>query len=262
MHIVSSLANRIPSIFLVFVVAFIIESFSPIDKVNGRGLRLNCIVGFFFLLVQEFTFLALAFLVAHPRGLVSLLAVPDGGNPIKALGLAFAWLAMRDFFYYWLHRLQHASRWLWAEHMLHHSDENVNATTSIRHHWLENPLTIIFINAPLFYLLRPPLLTVTVAATILGLTEFSNHMNFKFGLGGFSWLISTPQNHRIHHSRLGEHIDKNFAAFFPVWDVLFGTYYAPKKDEYPPVGLAGGERVTTIWQALVLPFLVWRRMLR
>jgi hypothetical protein len=96
---------------------------------------------------------------------------------------------------------------------------------------------------------------------ILSLIEFSNHMNFKFGLGRFSWLLVTPQNHRIHHSRLEEHVEKNFAAFFPLWDVIFGTYYAPKKNEYPPTGLASGEHVTTFRQALFLPFLIWRRML-
>jgi sterol desaturase/sphingolipid hydroxylase (fatty acid hydroxylase superfamily) len=123
------------------------------------------------------------------------------------------------------------------------------------------PLTIIFVNVPLLLVFRPPVITLTFVGAILSLTEFSNHMNFKFGLGRFSWLIVTPQNHRIHHSRLEEHVDKNFAAFFPLWDVIFGTYYAPKKNEYPPTGLASGERITTIWQALLLPFLIWRRML-
>ncbi|PCK78907.1 sterol desaturase family protein, partial [Rhizobium sophoriradicis] len=29
----------------------------------------------------------------------------------------------------------------------------------------------------------------------------------------------------IHHSRVREHHDKNFANYFPIWDHLFGTYY-------------------------------------
>jgi len=31
--------------------------------------------------------------------------------------------------------------------------------------------------------------------------------------------------------------DKNFAAFFPVIDILFGTYYRPRRDEYPRTGI-------------------------
>src|SRR5215471_5219333 len=34
-----------------------------------------------------------------------------------------------------------------------------------------------------------------------------------------------------------EHWNRNFAAFFPIWDWLFGTVYIPKPMEYPPVGL-------------------------
>lgn len=262
-HIFANLITRLPMLGLTFIMAFAIEWVLPIDAmISARGMLLNCIVGLCFLFVQEFSYLALAFFVVHPRpGLISLAALSDGGNIIKGFGFAFFWLAARDFFYYWLHRLQHASKWLWAEHALHHSDEHVNVTTSLRHHWLEMPITIILVNVPLILLFRPPVVTLAFVGGILSLTEFSNHMNFKFGLGRWSWLLATPQTHRIHHSRLDEHLDKNFAAFLPLWDVIFGTYYAPKKNEYPPTGLASGERVTTVRQALFLPFLIWQRML-
>jgi sterol desaturase/sphingolipid hydroxylase (fatty acid hydroxylase superfamily) len=181
---------------------------------------------------------------------------------VKCFGLGFAWLAARDFFYYWLHRLQHASKWLWAEHALHHSEESLNVTTSIRHHYLEFPLTVLFVNIPLLYLVKPPILSIAAVISILSITEISNHLNLKFGLGPLGWLIATPQNHRIHHSPQPEHTDKNFAAFFPVWDVPFGSYYRPKNGEYPSsTGLSSVERVTTTRQALLLPFTMWRKMI-
>jgi sterol desaturase/sphingolipid hydroxylase (fatty acid hydroxylase superfamily) len=114
---------------------------------------------------------------------------------VKCFGLGFAWLAARDFFYYWLHRLQHASKWLWAEHALHHSEESLNVTTSIRHHYLEFPLTVLFVNIPLLYLVKPPILSIAAVISILSITEISNHLNLKFGLGPLGWLIATPQNH-------------------------------------------------------------------
>ena len=39
------------------------------------------------------------------------------------------------------------------------------------------------------------------------------------------WVIYPPTGHRIHHSALSEHHDKNFGSIFPIWDHLFGTYY-------------------------------------
>lgn len=258
------LTTRISGIFWMMVIAFAIERFLPVETtIRARGLLVNCVVGFFFLFAQELSLLGLGFLIVGPHsGLVPFLGVSDGGSVARAFGLFFCWMVLRDFFYYWLHRMQHASKWLWAEHAVHHSEEHMNVTTSVRHHWLEHPLTIMLVNAPLFLLFRPPVITLVAVATIVGLTEFSNHMNFRLGLGRFSWLIATPQAHRIHHSILKQHEDKNFAAFFPMWDVIFGTYYAPQKDEYPPTGLSSGERVNTVAEALLLPFRMWAKMLR
>jgi sterol desaturase/sphingolipid hydroxylase (fatty acid hydroxylase superfamily) len=72
-----------------------------------------------------------------------------------------------------------------------------------------------------------------------------------------SWLLLTPQMHRIHHSRESRHLDRNFAFIFPLWDVLFGTYYHPGPFEYPATGLASGDRVRTPWQIVAWPFIRW-----
>ena len=34
-----------------------------------------------------------------------------------------------------------------------------------------------------------------------------------------------------------QHKDRNFAAFFPIWDILFRTFYFPKRDEFPDTGI-------------------------
>jgi sterol desaturase/sphingolipid hydroxylase (fatty acid hydroxylase superfamily) len=261
-HILGVLAGQTPAMFSLFVLVFAIEQLLPIEKlIDARGLLLNCTVGFSFVFVQNLALLVLASLLVHvPPGRFSAFALSDGGNIAKAFALSFCWLATRDLLYYWLHRLQHGSKWLWAEHALHHADEHMNVTTSVRHHWLETPLQVVFVDGPLLLLLHPPIITITLVAWLLSLIQFTNHMNFRFGLGRLSWVIATPQSHRIHHSRLEEHLDKNFAAFFPLWDVIFGTYYAPRKGEYPATGLACGESVRTIGQALFLPFLIWRKL--
>jgi sterol desaturase/sphingolipid hydroxylase (fatty acid hydroxylase superfamily) len=263
-QIVGIMGGRMWAAFWLFLLVLGIEQLLPVERIlDGPGLFLNCAAGFFYFFAGSLASLVASSLLLHvPLGRISAFAVTDGGDIAKALALSFGSLAVRDFFYYWFHRLQHGSKWLWAEHALHHTDEHMNITTSVRHHWLEMPLEALFVDIPLVLLFRPPIITLGIVAWALSMVATTNHMNFRFGLGRFGWLIATPQLHRIHHSAAEEHFDKNFAAFFPLWDVVFGTYYAPRKGEYPATGLASGERVRTIGQALVLPFIMWRKLWR
>src|SRR5581483_2609303 len=163
--------------------------------------------------------------------------------------------------YYWFHRLQHASRWLWAEHALHHSDLHMNVTTAIRHHSLEAPLNALLVTIPFQLLFRPPTITFPAAYTVMYFSGYLIHCNVKLSLGAFGKVFVSPDNHRIHHSRQPQHLDKNFAQFCPIWDVMFGTYYAPRPGEYPQAGLLSGETVTSLRRAVVMPFQSWQQML-
>jgi len=84
-----------------------------------------------------------------------------------------------------------------------------------------------------------------------------NHANIRVGFGRMSWLLTSPQMHRVHHSRLPEHQNKNYASVFSILDVLFGTYYHPRRDEFPPTGVPGERDVRTFGEALTLPFREW-----
>ena len=159
-----------------------------------------------------------------------------------------------DGLYYAFHRLQHRSPLLWRQHMLHHSEHSLNATTAARHHWLEDPLRIFTMTLPLALLFEAPPQIVGVAGVLFATWGFFIHANIRLALGPLTTIFCGPQLHRIHHSRLPEHRDKNFAAFFPLWDRLFGTYWAPRPDEFPPTGLIDGSWHRNIRQALLSPF--------
>jgi sterol desaturase/sphingolipid hydroxylase (fatty acid hydroxylase superfamily) len=58
--------------------------------------------------------------------------------------------------------------------------------------------------------------------------------------------INNPQRPRIHHSALMEHRDKDFAAIFPIFDILFDTAWVPTPGEYTARGLVPAERVDII----------------
>jgi sterol desaturase/sphingolipid hydroxylase (fatty acid hydroxylase superfamily) len=168
-----------------------------------------------------------------------------------ALSLVIFILA-NDFYSYWTHRLSHVVPPLWALHSLHHSAETLTLITGARHLWLDSAVTIAFF--PLVAVLfRTPPEIVTTALFLGFLPNGCAHLNVRLHLGRFSTWINSPQWHRIHHSVQPEHLNKNFAAIFPIWDVIFGTAWVPAANEFPKAGLVPSERPGVI-EGIVWPF--------
>ena len=197
-------------------------------------------------------------------GLIDLRLTP--GTGIGRAVMAFLiWFFMSDFFFYWEHRFQHES-FLWQLHKVHHLDEHVSAITAHRGHWLDGFFYYPVVIVPTALLFKFDPLTGGTALGVISLftviwqTFF--HANLKVGFGGASPLFVSPQLHRIHHSRLPEHRDKNFAGYFPILDVVFGTYYHPRSNEYPPTGVHDEEDVRSFRESLFLPIRGWWRMFR
>jgi sterol desaturase/sphingolipid hydroxylase (fatty acid hydroxylase superfamily) len=179
-----------------------------------------------------------------------------GKNIILQLLAAFFVVCITDFFYYWFHRLQHTIPALWAQHKLHHLEENLNASTANRHHWLEELFRIPFLTLPIVILFKLDPIPAGIIGLLFSSWGFFIHANLRLELGQFARFFGGPQGHRIHHSCLEEHYDKNFAAFFPLWDIVFNTFHYPKRAEFPLTGIQG-EKLTTLSQAAILPFRIW-----
>ena len=165
-----------------------------------------------------------------------------------------------DFFYYWHHRLQHRLPALWAQHKLHHLEESLCCLTNLRHHWLEDAIRAFTIMIPMAMLITLQPVRAVFTVIIISYWSVFIHSNLRLPLGPLTAVLTGPQLHRIHHSREVQHNDKNFAAFFPIWDVIFGTYYRPQPGEWPATGIAG-EKIDNLWSAMVLPFREWHAML-
>lgn len=187
---------------------------------------------------------------------------PQASLPIESLLLLPAYLLAGDFVYYWYHRAQHRVPAMWAIHELHHSDAELNVTTSYRTFWLEAPVQAIVVGAPVVWLFgKPGAQFALVAMVVARFVLLFAHSNLRLPLGSLTAVVCGPQWHRIHHSRLPEHRDANYAQLFPVLDWLFGTYYAPARDEYPPTGAEGLASDAPIWRAQLRPFALWRQEL-
>ena len=166
-------------------------------------------------------------------------------------------VVISDLYTYTFHRLQHAIPFLWAMHSFHHSANALTFATGARHLWMEKVMTSAVLPViPLLFLVPPDMLLVL--SFIHFFPDSCAHLNVRFPMGRMITVLNSPQWHRIHHSVLPEHRDKNFASLLPVWDILFGTAWIPKPDEYPVTGFDPPVRVSTV-EGIIWPFRHLRR---
>ena len=178
------------------------------------------------------------FAVGLLRYLVSIPSRVEDPGDWRAVVLRVAgYLVMTDLLFYWYHRLQHGWSALWVVHELHHSDDALNVTSSLRTYWVDRVIQTFLIAAPVELVVgRGPWSLVWFGMIAFAWLCFT-HVDLPLSLGRCTLLLAGPQWHRIHHSVLAEHQGKNFAQFFPWLDLLFGTYYFPSPGEFPPTGL-------------------------
>ena len=230
-----------------------IELVRPAEPGQGGRGRLRNLAHL--VVFQAFGLAALALWMRWGPGLPRRAPAPGPG---EAALLVVANLFTIDFVYYWYHRAQHRFPALWAIHELHHADASLNATSSFRTYWLEMPVQAALVLTPSLLLFgdQGAVHAFGLLVGSYGLLIFS-HCNFRLALGPLSGIVCGPQVHRIHHSRLPQHRDRNFAQYFPVLDRLFGTWYAPARDEFPPTGAEGLASDASLGTVLVRPLRIW-----
>lgn len=157
-----------------------------------------------------------------------------------------------DFFYYWLHRFQHRYRFLWQFHEPHHRIEELNSL-NCNHHLLEEAFRFLPITLPLSFFSIPIEHSLPIFA-LLPVWGHLIHANTIIGFGFLRFLFTDSAYHRLHHSIESQHYDKNFAAFFPIYDVVFGTSYFPKKDEKIKTGIQSKPEAKSFKEFYLNPF--------
>lgn len=251
-------------VLLVYLVGLLIERLRPAQRRQPWSH-----IGFNILYTLPFIFLT--HLLVPPLSALTAPWISQFGHwlPIR-LPDRFGWQLLQgllfflifDFFYYWMHRSQHRLAWFWSLHKLHHSDRSLNVTTGQRHHFLEEPIRVFLIFLPLGILfdIQPPNIGWLWSAMMLW--GYVIHLNARVPFGPLTPVIAGPQLHRLHHSIEPGHTDINFAAFFPIWDKLFGTYVRPGRDEWPATGTHDNADLNHYGRAMWSPFTDWWRMLR
>lgn len=146
-----------------------------------------------------------------------------------ALGAIAAFLAM-DLLHYWLHRWFHASSILWRLHSVHHSDLDLDVSTTFRHHPIEFALLSGVIFTAQAILAVPPVATMAYAV-IAGTLSVIGHANLRLPRAAgraIGSVILTPDFHALHHSTDPHLHHRNFGSVLTIWDRMFGTYREPE----------------------------------
>ncbi len=161
-----------------------------------------------------------------------------------AIGTYVMVLVIADFCQYWLHRLSHEVNIMWAGHITHHSNTEYNFGVAVRQNALEGLYTWVFFMPLAFFGI--PWQMFVAAYTVSLIWQFWVHTRFVNKLGWLESFMSTPSHHRVHHGKNPQYIDKNYGAFFIIWDKMFGTF-EPEVEEVQYGILKPLENNNPIW---------------
>ena len=124
------------------------------------------------------------------------------------------------------HYVEHRVKTLWMIHLVHHSDPNVDTTTANRHHPLESLVRFSFTLLGVFVFGTSIGIIMLYQALSVVLTQF-NHANIKLPKKIdrlISYLLVSPDMHKIHHHYRLPYTDTNYGNIFSIWDRILGTF--------------------------------------
>jgi sterol desaturase/sphingolipid hydroxylase (fatty acid hydroxylase superfamily) len=211
------------------LIFWIIEGAIPLLPMTYRKTKTHhAFVNFVFTLIHVLIHTGLAILIirlsdwckAEQFGLVYWL----NANVLGTVVISF--LAL-DFFGGWLaHITEHRVYLLWKFHVVHHTDNNVDVTTGLRHHPIESVVRGLFFFLGIF-VSGAPMYAVMIFQTLLILSAAFTHANInlpKWLDVALSYVLVSPNMHKVHHHWKQPYTDSNYGAVLSIWDRLMGTF--------------------------------------
>lgn len=187
----------------------------------------------------------------HRTGLLRLMGIDAWWNVCLSVivldGVTYAW-----------HRAYHGIPVMWRMHRVHHSDRDVDVTTSGRFHLTEMVLSALF-RLGVIAALGANLASVVMFEIVFGVFNQLEHSNLQLPEAvdrPLRALFVTPAMHRVHHSQEVAHTNSNYGTIFSVWDRLCGTYRVEANQRVLTLGLPEYQRHDDVafGKVLALPF--------
>ncbi|MFB2969714.1 sterol desaturase family protein [Aerosakkonema sp. BLCC-F183] len=166
-----------------------------------------------------------------------------------------AFLILDLYLYFW-HRLMHTLPVAWRFHRVHHTEMEMNISTAYRFHTME----VLVSNLPkvfLIWLFGIEPIHAAIYELLFTIVVVFHHSNWNlpYKVDKFlSYLIVTPNYHRIHHSQIVKETNSNYASLLSVWDRFFKSYRYSKNPESIKIGLVEYPRELNFVKLLKLPF--------
>ncbi len=178
------------------------------------NLPLQLVLGITFIKVIDWTGL-------HHFGILYLLSYMK--HPFVVFITSFVLLDLGEYIY---HIIMHKVKRLWMFHAVHHSDNRVDVSTTLREHPGENlvrnsfTLLWVFLTGTVFWAFFFRQLIQTISNLLV-------HMDYRLprkidALLGF--LFITPNLHQVHHHFQQPYTDCNYGDVLSIWDRIFGTF--------------------------------------
>lgn len=207
---------------------WLLEGAVPLFKFNYKKWR-HAVPNIFFTITTIIVNFALAFLLLKSADWV----VANDFGVLNWLPKMPLWLyvvmgvLLMDFFGAYLpHFVEHKVKPLWMVHLVHHTDHKVDTTTANRHHPLESVIRFTFTLFGVFIIGAPMGIVMLYQSLSLVATQFS-HANIKLPKKvdhALSYILVSPDMHKVHHHYVLPYTDSNYGNIFSIWDRLLGTY--------------------------------------
>lgn len=144
----------------------------------------------------------------------------------KPVLLFLATFVLLDFGEYVYHVVMHKFKILWRFHLVHHSDNMVDISTTLREHPGETIIRLsftllwVFLSGAVFWAL-------TLRQIIQVFTTLFAHINYRLPEkinNVLGLVLITPNMHQVHHHYKQPYTDCNYGDVLSIWDRLFGTF--------------------------------------
>lgn len=131
-----------------------------------------------------------------------------------------------DFLEYVYHVVMHKFRPFWVFHLVHHSDQHLDVSTTLREHPGETLIRLSFtllwvfiVGVPFWMLMARQF--IQIISNVLAHANFS--LNKKWD-NILSLFFVTPNMHQVHHHFMLPYTDSNYGDVLSIWDRMFGTF--------------------------------------
>ena len=207
-------------------ILLLIESGIPLFKMDYKKLAhagINIVFTLITIMVNLIgamgILLAVRFNEVYGFGLLNIFELPTWLYVIIGLvllDLIGAWL---------IHWIQHSVKWMWKFHLIHHTDPHVDATSGLRAHPGENIFRLFFTTLAVIVTGASFGLVMMYQTLSVFFAHFT-HANIKIPHKidkYLSYILVTPNFHKVHHHYVQPHTDSNYGNIFSIWDHIFGT---------------------------------------